>query len=160
VNETEFVIEPGKQDIVIRRTFDAPREVVFKAITDPSLIPNWWGPSRYTTDVDVMEVRPGGRWRFINRTADGTEFGFHGVYHDVVAPERVTQTFEFEGAPGHVTLDTATLEEVDGKTTMVSTSVFQSAEDRDAMVSSGMEGGARETYDRLAEVIESLRVAA
>jgi uncharacterized protein YndB with AHSA1/START domain len=160
MNETEFVIEPGRQDIVIRRTFDAPREVVFKAITDPSLIPNWWGPRRYTTDVDVMEVRPGGRWRFINRAADGTEFGFHGVYHDVVAPERVTQTFEFEGVPGHVTLDTATLEELDGKTTFVSTSVFQSVEDRDAMVASGMESGARETYDRLAEVIEGLRVTA
>jgi uncharacterized protein YndB with AHSA1/START domain len=160
MGQTEFVIEPGRQDIVIRRTFDAPREVVFKAITDPSLIPNWWGPSRYATDVDVMEVRPGGRWRFINRTDDGMEFGFHGVYHDVIAPERVTQTFEFEGAPGHVTLDTATLEEVDGKTVFISTSVFQSVQDRDAMVSSGMESGARETYDRLAKVIESLRVAA
>ena len=160
MRQTEFVIEPGRQDIVIRRTFDAPREVVFKAITDPSLIPNWWGPRKYATDVDVMEVRPGGRWRFINRTDDGTEFGFHGVYHDVVAPERVTQTFEFEGVPGHVSLDTATLEEADGKTTMVATSVFQSVEDRDGMVASGMEGGARETYDRLAEVIESLRVAA
>jgi uncharacterized protein YndB with AHSA1/START domain len=160
LGQTEFVIEPGRQDIIIRRTFDAPREVVFKAITDPSLIPNWWGPRRYSTDVDVMEVKPGGRWRFINRAADGTEFGFHGVFHDVVAPERVTQTFEFEGVPGHVSLDTATLEEADGKTTMVASSVFQSVEDRDGMVASGMEGGARETYDRLAEVIENLRVRA
>ena len=159
MGQTEFVIEPGRQDIVIRRTFDAPREVVFNALTDPALIPNWWGPRKYETDVDVMEVRPGGRWRFINRAADGTEFGFHGVFHDIVAPERVTQTFEFEGVPGHVSLDTATLEEVDGKTRMVASSVFQSVEDRDGMVASGMEGGTRETYERLAEVIEGLRVA-
>jgi uncharacterized protein YndB with AHSA1/START domain len=158
--ETEIIIEPGKQDIVFRHVFDAPREIVWKALTDPSLIPNWYGPRIYEAIVDEMDVRPGGRWRFINRNAEGVEFGFHGVYHDVVAPERVTQTFEFEGVPGHVTLDTATLEELDGKTTFVSTSVFQSVEDRDAMVASGMESGARETYDRLAEVIEGLRVTA
>jgi uncharacterized protein YndB with AHSA1/START domain len=111
MSDTEFVIEPGRQDIVITRTFDAPRDVVFKAVTDPDLIPKWWGPRRYETVVDRAEVRPGGLWRFINRDADGTEYGFKGVYHDVVAPERIVQTFEFEGAPGHVALETMTLEE-------------------------------------------------
>ncbi len=154
--ETEFVIEPGRQDIVITRVFDAPRDVVFKAITDPSLIPNWWGPRRYTTEVDRMEVKPGGRWRFVNRDPDGNEFWFKGVYHDAVAPERIVQTFEFEGMPGHVSLETAAFEEVDGTTSYVGVSVFQSVEDRDAMVQSGMEEGARETMDRLAEVIRSL----
>jgi uncharacterized protein YndB with AHSA1/START domain len=156
VSETEFIIEPGRQDIVIRRTFDAPREAVFRAMTDPGLIPKWWGPRQYTTEVDRMEVTPGGRWRFLNRDTDGNEFGFQGVYHDVAAPERVVQTFEFEGAPGHVALETMTLEEVDGKTRYVAQSVHQSVEARDAMVQSGMEEGARETYDRLAEVAESL----
>jgi len=156
MGDTEIIIEPGRQDIVIRRVFDAPRDVVFRAITDPTLIPNWWGPRRYETIVDRMEVRPGGQWRFLNRDAEGNEYAFKGVYHDIVAPERVVQTFEFEGVPGHVSLDTATLEEVDGKTKFVSVSVFQSIEDRDGMVQSGMEGGARETYDRLAEVIEGL----
>ena len=92
--------------------------------------------------------------------AEGNEYAFKGVYHDIVAPERVVQTFEFEGVPGHVSLDTATLEEIDGKTKFVAVSVFQSIEDRDGMVQSGMEGGARETYDRLAEVIAGLLVRA
>jgi uncharacterized protein YndB with AHSA1/START domain len=157
MGDTEFVIEPGRQDIVITRVFDAPRDLVFKAVTDPTLIPNWWGPAKYEVIVDRAEVRPGGRWRFISRDTDGTEYAFKGVYHDLVAPERVVQTFEFEGAPGHVSLETLTLEEVDGKTKYVGVSVFQSVEDRDAMVQSGMEEGAREGMDRLDEVVRSLR---
>ncbi len=160
MGDTEIIIEPGRQDIVLRRVFDAPREVVFRALTDPDLVPNWWGPRRYETIVDRMEVRPGGLWRFLNRDANGNDYAFKGVFHDIVAPERVVQTFEFEGVPGHVSLDTATLEEVDGKTKFVAVSVFQSIEDRDGMVQSGMEGGARETYDRLAEVIAGLLVRA
>jgi len=156
MGETEFVIEPGRQDIVITRVFDAPREVVFKALTDPNLIPSWWGPARYETTVDRADVRPGGQWRYVSRDADGTEYGFRGVYHDIVAPDRVVQTFEFEGMPGHVSLETATLEEVDGKTRYVGVSVFQSVADRDGMAQSGMEEGASEGFDRLAEVIQSL----
>jgi uncharacterized protein YndB with AHSA1/START domain len=100
-----------------------------------------------------MEVRPGGIWRFVNVDADGTEYGFWGVHHDVVAPERVVRTFEFEGAPGHVSLESVVLEEVDGKTRSVWVSVHQSIEARDAMVQAGMEEGARETLERLAEVV-------
>lgn len=155
MGNTEIIIEPGTQDIVFKRVFDAPRDVVFKALTDPSLIPNWWGPRNYETIVDEMEPRAGGRWRFTNRSPEG-EFGFHGVYHDIVAPERIVQTTEFDGAPGHVGLETATLEEVDGKTHMLAVSLFPSVEDRDAMVASGMEGGARETYDRLDELVQSM----
>jgi uncharacterized protein YndB with AHSA1/START domain len=152
--DTEFVIEPGRQDIVMTRVFDAPREVVFEAFTDPALIPNWWAPRDLTTEVDRMEVRPGGRWRFVNRDADGNAHGFNGVYHDVVAPELIVQTFEFEGAPGHVALVTDTFEEVDGQTRYVSQTVFQSVEDRDITVQMGAERGARESMDRLAEVIK------
>jgi uncharacterized protein YndB with AHSA1/START domain len=155
MGETEFVIEPGRQDIVIRRIFDATPDVVFQVMTDPALVPNWWGPRRLATRVDRMEVRPGGGWRFVQRDADGNEYGFHGVYHDVVPGERVVQTFEFEGVPGHVSLETATLEPVDGKTSYVAQAVFQSVEARDAMVKSGMESGARELMDRLAEIVES-----
>lgn len=155
MSETEFIIEPGRQDIVMTRVFDAPREAVFKAVTDPDLVANWWGPRKYTTVVDRLEPRPGGLWRFLNR-GDGEEYGFKGVFHDVVEPERIVWTFEFEGAPGHVALETLTLEEVDGKTRYVSRSVHDSVEARDAMVGSGMEDGARETLDRLAEVLESL----
>ena len=158
MHETEIVIEPGRQDIVFRTEFDAPREVVYRALTDPSLIPNWWGPRRLSTDVDEMDVRPGGKWRFINRDDQGNAFGFHGVYHDIVAPERVVQTTEFEGAPGIVGLETATLEERDGRTTMTAVALFPSVEARDANVEHGMEEGSRETYDRLAEVIAGLLV--
>lgn len=154
--DTEIIIEPGRQDIVFRHVFDAPREIVFRALTDPSLIPSWWGPRMYATIVEVMEPQGGGRWRFVNRGADGQEFGFHGVYHDIVAPERIVQTTEFEGMPGHVGLETAMLEEHDGRTTMTSVALFASVEDRDMNVANGMEWGARETYDRLAEVIEGL----
>jgi uncharacterized protein YndB with AHSA1/START domain len=154
--DTEFVIEPGRQDIVITHVFDAPRDVVFQAYTDPKLIPNWWGPRKYKTVVDRMDARQGGTWRFLNRDADGTEYGFKGVYHDVVPSERIVQTFEFEGAPGQVALETLVLEDVDGKTKAVAQSVFQSVEARDAMVQSGMEEGARETWDRLDEVIQGL----
>lgn len=142
--KTEFVIEPGRQDIVITRVFDAPPEVVFAACTDPKLIPSWWGPRSIATQVDVMDVRPGGSWRFVHRDGEGNEYAFRGVYHDVVPSERVVQTFEFEGAPGHVALETLTLEEVDGKTRYVAQAVHQSVEARDAMVQSGMEAGARD----------------
>jgi len=154
--ETEIIIEPGRQDIVFRHVFDAPRDVVWKALTDPSLIPNWYGPRMYEAIVDEMDVRPGGRWRFINRSAEGQEFGFHGVYHDVRAPERIVQTNEFEGMAGHVGLETGTLTEKDGKTTFESVALFQSVEDRDMNVANGMEWGARETYQRLEEVIAGL----
>jgi uncharacterized protein YndB with AHSA1/START domain len=155
MGETEFIIEPGRQDIVISRTFDAAPDVVFQAMTDPELIPSWWGPRRYATTVDRMEVKPGGSWRFVQRDAGGNQYAFHGVYHDVVPGKRIVQTFEFEGAPGHVALETAKLEAVDGGTRYVAQSVHQSVEARDAMVRSGMEEGARELVDRLAEIVES-----
>ncbi|HEY8453449.1 MAG: SRPBCC family protein [Micromonosporaceae bacterium] len=154
MGDTEIIIEPGRQDIVIKRTFDAPPDVVFAALTDPQLVPKYWGPRGLTTRVDRMEVRPGGTWRFVHEERDGTQYGFHGVYHDVVPDRRIVQTFEFEGAPGHVSLETVTLEPVDGKTRYVAQSVHQSVEARDAMVASGMESGARDLMDRLAELVE------
>jgi uncharacterized protein YndB with AHSA1/START domain len=153
--DTEIVIEPGKQDIIFKRAFDAPRDIVFRALTDPSLVPSYWGPRKYETIVDVMEPREGGRWRFINRATDGGEHYFKGVFHEVT-PERIVQTSEYEGAPGHVALETATLEERDGKTYYTAISLAGSVEERDAVVESGMEGGARELYDRLDELVQEL----
>lgn len=153
-SRTKFTAEPGKQEIVITRIFDAPREKVFKASMDPKLIPQWWGPKRFTTKVDKMDVRPGGVWRFLHRDAEGNEYAFHGVYHEIVPNERVVDTFEFEGMPGHVSLETMTLEEQDGRTLLTTRSVFQSVEDRDGMVGSDMEEGVAETMDRLAELVE------
>jgi uncharacterized protein YndB with AHSA1/START domain len=151
--ETELVIEPGKQEVTITRVFDAPRELVFRVLTDPKLIPQWWGPRDLSTVVDAMDVRPGGVWRFLNVDADGNEYGFHGVYHEIVPPERLVYTFEYEGVPGHVLLETVTLEDLGGATKVTDHSVFQSLADRDGMVSSGMEVGARQSMDRLAELL-------
>jgi len=137
------------------RIFDAPRELVFKACTDPNLIPQWWGPKRFTTTVDKMDVKPGGVWRFIQRDSSGGEYAFNGVYREIVSPERLVYTFEFEGMPGHVMLETVTFEEHDGKTKLTDTSVFDTVEDRDGMLESGMEEGAAETMDRLAEILGS-----
>lgn len=153
---TEFVIEPGRQGIVMTCEFDAPRDIVFKAMTDPALIPKWWGPRSLTTTVEQMDVRPGGLWRFIQRDSEANEYGFWGVFHDIVPPERLAMTFEFEGVPGHVALDTHQLEDAGGRTKLVATSLFQSVEDRDGMVRAGMESGAREGNDRLAELVESM----
>jgi len=156
MGKLEVIVEPGCQDIVIRREFDAPRDVVFAAFMDPKLIPNWWGPRRLSTVVDHMEPSTGGSWRFLNRDADGNEFAFHGVFHAVNAPDSMVQTFEFEPAAGHVSLDSATFDEHDGRTLMVSTSVFQSVEDRDAMVANGMETGVSESYERLDEILSGM----
>ncbi len=153
MTDLKVVAEPGSHQIVITRSFDAPRDLVFKAFTDPEAIPRWWGQRDNQTVVDELEARPGGRWRFVQRADDGSENGFHGVYHDLVAPERIVYTFEWEGLPGHVLLETITLEEQDGRTHMTDASVFQSVSDRDGMLQSGMESGAAESMDRLDEYL-------
>lgn len=150
---------PSDLEILITREFDAPRDVVFKAMTNPDLIPRWWGPRKYTTVVDKMDVRPGGAWRFIMREPDGTETGFRGEYREIVAPERIVQTFEWEPMAGHISVETAIFTERDGRTLLTNRTVFASKEDRDGMIQSGMEKGLRETHDRFAELLPELRAA-
>ena len=147
---------PSDREIVMERVFNAPRELVFKAYTDPNLISKWWGPRRYTTIVDKMDVRVGGVWRFVQRDAAGNEYAFNGEYREIAPPDRLSYTFEFEGMPGHVLLETVTFEEHDGQTKVTVTSLFRSAEDRDGMLQSGMEQGANESQDRLAELLGSM----
>lgn len=149
MNKTEFLIEPGKQELFITRWFDAPRELVFKAHTDPQAIPEWWGPAYLITTVEKLEPRAGGEWRFVQQDPQGNLHAFHGVYHEVRFPQRIVQTFEYEGAPGHVQLETLTLEEIGGRTKLTAHSVFQSVEARDGMVEAGMEGGFNEGMERL-----------
>ncbi len=151
--KTHVTAEPGMHEVTITRTFDAPRDLVFRTYTDPTLVPRWWGPRGITTTVDKMDMRPGGEWRYVQRDADGNEYAFRGVYHEVTPPERLVYTFEFEGMPGHVLLETVIFEERDGKTTLIDKSVFQSVADRDGMVQSGMEQGAAESMDRLEELL-------
>ena len=157
-NKTTITAEPGKQDLFITREFDAPRELVFKAHTDPNLFVQWIGPWGLTTTLESFEPVSGGKWRFIQKDKDGNEFGFHGVFHEV-SPERVIQTFEFDGLPesGHVTLETMRLEALpNGRTRLTAQSVFQSVSDRDAMIQSGMESGVNEGYERLDEILEKM----
>ena len=154
-SSTMTVAARGEREIVITREFDAPRALVFRALTDPELIPQWWGPARYATTVDALDARPGGAWRFVQKGPDG-EYGFRGVFKEIVPPQRVVMTFEWEGLPGHISVNTLVLEERDGRTFMTSTSTFDSREDRDGMVESGMESGARESYDRLDTVLATL----
>ena len=153
MSDMKVVADPGTQEIIITRSFDAPRELVYKAYTDPDAVRQWWGQRTSETVIDELEARAGGRWRFVERDGEGNEHGFHGVYHEATAPERIIYTFEFEGMPGHVLLETITFEEQDGKTHMTDLSVFQSVGDRDGMLQSGMESGAAESLDRLDEYL-------
>lgn len=154
MSKATLIAEPGSHEIIQTRIFNAPRDLVFKVITDPKQIPQWWGPRAYTTTVNQMEVKTGGIWRYVQRGAGGDEFAFHGVYHSVTAPERIVDTFEFEGMPGHVLMETTTLEALpDGTTKLTVSSVFQSVADRDGMLHSGMESGSNESYERLDELL-------
>jgi uncharacterized protein YndB with AHSA1/START domain len=153
MSDLKVVADPGTHEIVITRSFDAPRDRVFKAFTDPEAVARWWGLRGSETNVDELEARPGGRWRFVQRDGNGGEEGFHGVFHDAVAPERIVYTFEYEGMPGHVLLETITFEEQQGGTHMTDSSVFQSVADRDGMLQSGMESGAAESMDCLEEYL-------
>jgi uncharacterized protein YndB with AHSA1/START domain len=144
---------PTEREIVTERIFDAPRERVFAVYTDPELIPHWWGPRRMATTVDQMDVGPGGGWRFLTREPDGREIGFKGIYREVSPPERIVQTFEWEGMPGHVIVETAAFEDLGGRTKVTTTSLFHTTEERDGMLASGMEGGLTESHERLAELL-------
>jgi uncharacterized protein YndB with AHSA1/START domain len=159
-NKTTITAEPGKQELFITREFNAPRDLVFKAHTDPDIYARWLGPRELTTILDTFEPISGGRWRFIQKDKDGNEFGFHGVNHDVTAPERIIGTFEFEGLPesGHVILETTKFEALPGGRTRVTTqSVYQSVEDRDGMVAAGMESGVVAGHEQLDELLEELQ---
>ncbi|MGA2503254.1 MAG: SRPBCC family protein [Anaerolineales bacterium] len=157
MNNTNVKVEPGKHEIIITHMFDAPRDLVFKLYTNPELIPQWWGPRRLTTMVDRMETRSGGQWRFVQHDQDGKEFAFQGVYHEIKEPERVVSTFEWEGMPGHVLMETIVFDDMNGRTRVTDSSVFQTVEDRDGMVKTGMEEGSYESGERFAEVLTKIR---
>lgn len=147
---------PSDTQIEMTREFDAPRELVWKALTDPAAIPQWWGPRKYTTVVDKMDVRVGGAWRYVQTDVDGSEHAFNGVYKELTRPERIVYTFEYEPMPGHILTDTVSLIDLGGRTKLVVVSTFDSQEDRDGMLNSGMEGGATESWDRLADLLQKM----
>jgi len=149
---------PSDREILMTRKFDAPREIVWETITDPQFIPQWWGFARDATEVKKMDVRPGGQWQYITRTSGGEIVDFHGTYREVVAPEKLVYSFLFGDMPEGDGFVEITLVETDGVTELRDRGVFNSKEERDAVIASGMESGARETYERLSELIAT-RVA-
>ncbi|HEY7270678.1 MAG TPA: SRPBCC family protein [Dehalococcoidia bacterium] len=159
MSKTTIVSPPGLPFVEIIREFDAPRELVYRAQMDPELLVQWLGPRRYAMRVEVMEARDGGRYRYLHYDAEGNEFWFRGVHHGTPSPDGITRTFEFEGVPGHVSLETLTLEEHGGKTVFHARAAFQSVEDRDAMVDSGMAEGVDEGMERLHELLAKLTPA-
>jgi uncharacterized protein YndB with AHSA1/START domain len=155
--DTNFAYPAGEPISIITHTFDAPRAVVWKATTDPKHVVNWWGPRGVTTKIVKLDLRPGGTWRFEHHMPDGSVYIFKGTYLEIVAPERLVQTFGMEGMyEDQLIVETATYEEQGGKTKLTVVSRFDSIEARDGMRASGMEGGARESYERLDEVLKTL----
>lgn len=147
---------PSDNELVISRTFQAPRRLVWEALTTPEHVRNWWGPRKYQMTVCEIDLRVGGRWRFAQAGPDGMEVAFSGEYREIVPPERLVSTEGYEAFPGHEYVATVTLDEHDGVTTFTNHVVYQSKADLDAVLASGMEPGMQETYDRLDEVLASL----
>ena len=148
------VSTPTEREIVLMRVFDAPRRMVYDAMTKPELLKRWFGPRGWSLAVCEIDLRVGGKWRFVLRGPDGTEMGMSGVYRELVRPERSVHTESFDVFPGESLVTTVLFEDA-GKTTLTGTILYDSQEIRDAVIKSGMEQGAAETYDKLAELLAS-----
>lgn len=149
---------PSDRVILLTRSFQAPRRLVFEAMTRAEHLRRWWGPRSLTMTVCEIDARPGGAYRFVQRAADGQEFPFKGVYREIAPPERIvfTQIFDVEPFSQYETVVTVVLSEQGGWTTLRATMEFGSVAERDGMIQSGMEPGAAESYDRLAELLQEL----
>lgn len=152
-NETTIAADPSLPTIVVTREFEAQLGRVFRAYTDPELVVQWLGPRRLTMRIEEYDARTHGSYRFLHIDADGTEYGFHGAFHEVRQDERIVQTFTWDGEPDGVSLDTAVFEDLGGRTRVTTTSVVDSMEARDGILASGMEGGLTEGYERLDELL-------
>lgn len=153
MSKTSIVAEPNKQEVIISRTFEAPRELVFRMWTDAAYIPEWWGPSVMTTIVDSLDAKRGGIWRYVQSDPAGNEYAHNGVFHEVASPDRLVHTYEFEGVTA-VGLVTVTFKElVGGRTKLTETSLYPSVEIRDGVLQSGMTEGAIELMDRFAVLL-------
>lgn len=150
------VTTPSDREIVLARVFNAPRHLVFEAFTRPELLKRWFGPHGWSLPVCEVNYRVGGSFRFIMRGPDGNEMGMRGTYKEIAPPDRSVHMESFDDFPGSESQVTTVFTEKDGKTTMIATVLYPSKEVRDAVIQSGMEHGAAETYDRLAEMLESI----
>jgi uncharacterized protein YndB with AHSA1/START domain len=157
---TARVTLPGETQIHVTRDFNAPKDLVYRALTEPDLIRRWWNAKRGEVTVCDVDLRAGGSWRYVMVTPDGTEVAFHGTYREVVPNERLvyTEVFEMPGVTDDdATVNTVTLEESDGHTTMTSITECHVAEVRDMIIATGMEAGMQDAYDLLEELAISLR---
>ena len=150
------IARPGETSFVLQRTFHAPARLVYLAMSTPELVARWWGPRGTTLVTCEMDFRVGGAWRFVLHGPGGTDVGFRGEYQEIVPGERIVQTFIYDPYPTAVAVETMRLEERDGRTTLTTKVQHASVENRDGHLSSGMEQGAGETMDRLAEVVGEL----
>lgn len=151
---TTKVTTPSDREIQMIRVLDAPRELVWEAHTKAEHLKHWWGRGN---PVDVeLDFRVGGKWRNVEHAPDGESYAFRGEFREISPPERLVQTFEFEGMPGHILVETLTFTEEGGKTTITSTSVFDSVEDRDGMLQTGMADGAEQSYQALERYLKTL----
>jgi uncharacterized protein YndB with AHSA1/START domain len=156
-NPTTITAEPGKQELFIVREFEAARELVFRAFSEPKLLMQWLGPCDMSMEIEKLDNRSGGSYRFIHINKEGARYAFNGAIHEVSAPERMIRTFEFEGLPerGHVSLEIATFEPMPGSRTKLTIQcVFRSVMDRDGLLQSGMERGLTDGHMRLDELFE------
>jgi uncharacterized protein YndB with AHSA1/START domain len=153
----EIIAPPDEPTILTRRVFDAPRELVFEAWTNPEHMRRWLGPRRLTWVVLEVDLRVGGKYRWVQRAEGGQEYSFHGVFKEIVRPEKLVSTFVFDAAPEHEAIETLTLEEKGGKTTATTFSVHKTIAGRNAHLSDGrMEIGMSEGYERLDELLPTL----
>ena len=151
------VTTPSERAIVLTRVFHAPRSMVFDALTRPELLKRWFGPRGWTLAVCEVDLRVGGKWRFVLRGPDGREMGMSGIWRELSPPGRIVHVEMFDDYPGE-SLVTTILTERDGKTTMTATAEYESQSVRDAVIRSGMEHGAAESYDKLAELLAETAV--
>lgn len=156
-NKTKITAEQGKQELFIEREFNAPRELVFAAFSEPEWLVQWLGPSNLSMEIEKLVNRSGGEYRFLHKDEIGNQYAFKGVIHEVDEPARMIRTFEFEGLPerGHVSLEFLTMEVLPGERTKLHIqSIFKSVADRDGLISSGMEGGMNEGFEKLDRLFE------
>lgn len=156
-NPTTITVPEGLPFIDMVREFDAPVADVYRAYSEPDLVVQWLGPHGYEMRIKEYDVQAGGRWAYTHVDPQGNNWGFHGTFHSIVPNESMVQTFEFEGAPGHVSLESVRFEDLGGRTRIVAHAVYQSIEARDAMAQSGMEKGVTEGYERLDAVLAAAK---
>lgn len=153
---TDFIAEPGVPQVVMTREFNASPELLLRASIEPELVARWLGPRRLTTEVQELNPHHGGKWRFIHRDDEGNEYAFRGVFHGEPSTDGIVQTWEWEGLPGHVSLQEMKFEPHGDKTVVRMSAIYLSVADRDGHVANGMADGMNESMERLTELLATL----